>query len=94
MSEPATRKVVVISRHGLHVRPCLAIVNTVNRHQANVTVQKGSQMVDATNMLGLISLGASQGTELVLSATGPQAENALDALVGLFSSQFGVEYNE
>ena len=94
MSETATRKVVVISRHGLHVRPCLAIVNTVNRHQANVTVQKGSQMVDATNMLGLISLGASQGTELVLSATGPQAENALDALVGLFSSQFGVEYNE
>jgi phosphocarrier protein HPr len=94
LSETATRRVVVISRHGLHVRPCLAIVNTVNRHQANVTVQKGSQAVDATNMMGLISLGAPQGTELVLSATGPQAEAALDALAGLFASQFGVEYNE
>ncbi len=94
MSETATRKVVIISRHGLHVRPCLAIVNTINRHQATVTVRKGSQAVDGSNMMGLISLAAPQGTELVLSATGPQAEAALDALAGLFASQFGVEYNE
>ena len=94
MSEPATRKVVVISRHGLHVRPCLAIVNTVNRYQASVTIRKGDQVVEATNMMGLISLGAPQGTELVLDATGSQADEVLDSLVGLFAAQFGVEYND
>lgn len=94
MSATATRKVVVTSRHGLHVRPCLAIVNTAARHEARVTVQKDGQTVEATNMMGLISLGAPQGTELLLSATGPQSQEALDALAGLFANQFGVAYSE
>ena len=87
-----SRTVVVTNRHGLHARPCLAIVNTVGRHKAKVTVQKGDQAVDATSVLALMSLGVTQGTELVLSGTGPDAEEVLETLDHLFVEEFGVSY--
>jgi phosphocarrier protein len=89
-----SRTVVVTNRDGLHARPCSAIVDTVGRHRANVTVQKGSQAVDASSILDLMSLAASQGTELVLSATGPDAVEVLEALVRLFADEFGVSYTD
>ena len=72
---------------GLHLRPCSAIVNTVSRHLAKVMIQKGSQVADAASILDLLSLAATQGTELVLSATGAEAEEALEAVAGLFSGK-------
>ena len=60
--DDGTRTVVVTNRHGLHARPCSAIVNTVGRHQANVTIQKSSQAVDASSVLDLMTLAATQGS--------------------------------
>lgn len=84
----ATRRVKVTQPHGLHLRPCLAIVNTVGRHRANVMVRKGAQSVDAASILELLTLAASHGTELVLSATGVESQEALDAVAGLFANGF------
>ena len=78
-----TRTVRVTHQQGLHLRPCSAIVNTVSQHRANVMVQRGNQAVDAASILGLLSLAAPQGAELILSATGAEAEEALQAVVGL-----------
>jgi phosphotransferase system HPr (HPr) family protein len=75
----------VTHQHGLHLRPCSAIVTAVGRHLAKVRIQKGSQFADAASILDLLSLAATQGTELVLTATGPEAEEALQAVVGLFA---------
>ena len=91
-TEAATRTVAITSPHGLHVRPCLAIVNTVRRHNAEVTVQKNGQTANAASILDLMSLAAPQGTELVLSAKGPNAAEALDALARLFANEFEILY--
>lgn len=89
-----TRTVNITNPHGLHVRPCLAIVNTVRRHNAEVTVQKNGQTANASSILDLMSLAATQGTELVLSAKGPNATEALDALARLFANEFEILYKE
>ena len=81
----ATRTVRVTRQEGLHLRPCSAIASTVSKHQAKVTIQNGTQSANATSIFDLLSLAATQGTELVLFATGTEAEEALDAVVGLFS---------
>ena len=81
-----TRTLRVTHQHGLHLRPCSAIVTIVGRHLANVMIQKGGQSADASSILDLVSLAATQGTELVLTATGPEAEESLEAMVGLFAS--------
>ena len=80
---PLTRTVVVGNRAGLHLRKCLAVVDTVGKHQAQVTIRKNDQSERATSVLGLLALAAAQGTELVLSATGPEAQQALEAVAML-----------
>jgi phosphocarrier protein HPr len=88
----ANRTVLVTNAKGLHLRPCSAIVTVVRRHRADVTVQKGNQSADATSILDLLSLAAPPGTELVLSATGADADEALDALASLFGDKFEIVY--
>ena len=82
-----TRTVRVTRQEGLHLRPCSAIASTVGRHQAKVTIQNGTQSANAESVMDLLLLAATQGTELVLFATGPEAEEALEAVVGLLDSQ-------
>lgn len=86
LTETCTRTVTVTNTEGLHARPCVAIVKTVSQHRAHVTIQKGTQSVDAASVMDLLSLAATQGTELVLSATGAEAAQALQAVVGLFDN--------
>ncbi|MCY2988756.1 MAG: HPr family phosphocarrier protein [Planctomycetota bacterium] len=45
-----------------------------------MTIQKNGQSQPATSVLGLLSLAVAQGTKLVLSATGPEAQQALEAV--------------
>jgi phosphocarrier protein HPr len=92
--EPSTRTVMITNRHGLHARPSVIIVKTVRKYDARVTVRRGNQTVDASSVLDLLSFGAEKGTELVLAASGPQAEEVLDALVHLFDIEFEVDYKD
>ena len=55
-------------------------------------VQKGGQSVNATSILGLLSLAALSGTELILSARGAEADEAVDALASLFCEEFEMAY--
>ncbi len=66
----------------------------MQKHDAQVTIHRNGQSVDAASILDLLSLGATQGTKLLLSAKGRQAEEVLDALVHLFDVEFEVEYKE
>ncbi len=69
---------------GLHLRKCAAIAELVGQYQARVTLQKGDHSEDAASVLGLMLLAATQGTPLTLSATGPEADEAVRAVVELF----------
>jgi phosphotransferase system HPr (HPr) family protein len=89
--ESATRQVIVTHRPGIHARPSLAIVNTVRRFQSEVTIRNGHHAGDAREILQVMSLGVPCGAEVTLSAQGPDAEEAVDALVNLFADNFGMD---
>jgi phosphotransferase system HPr (HPr) family protein len=72
----------------------LIIVKTVQKYGAQVTIRRNNQIADATSILDLLSLGAGQGTELILSATDRQAEEVVEALSKLFDVEFEVEYKD
>jgi phosphotransferase system HPr (HPr) family protein len=90
VNNSATRKVVVQNPAGLHARPSLAISQTVRASKSKVEIRSPHQTVDGGDILQLLSLGAARGTELVLSANGPDAEAVLDKLVGQFNDGFGL----
>jgi len=89
-SAAVTRRLTVTHQGGLHARPSLAIVKTAQRFQSRVLIHNGRQEANARDILQILSMGAAQGTEIRLSAEGPDAEEALDALVKLFANDFGM----
>ena len=91
MQTSATRTVVVNNEQGLHARAAMAIAQTVRRFEAKVELVKSHQRVEATEILQILSLGADSGTQLVIEAHGLDAEQALEAVVQLFSDNFGEE---
>lgn len=82
---------VVTIRHplGLHLRKSRDVVQTANQFEASITAQnlsRDSQAVDVKSILQLMQLQARTGHQLRLSADGPDAEEALNALTVLFES--------
>lgn len=86
----ATRHVQVARPAGLHARPSLAIATAIRPFDAKVTIHSGDRTADASSVLEILTLGAAQGADLELRATGPEAEEALEALVRLFADDFGL----
>jgi len=84
----AKRTVTITNPAGLHARPSAAIAQAVRRFRSTVQIRSGSQMVDAGSILELLTLGATQGSSLVLTAKGPDAEQALDAVVAELAKHY------
>jgi phosphotransferase system HPr (HPr) family protein len=84
----AKRTVIVTNPAGLHARPSAAIAKTVGRFKSKVQIRSRNEVVDAGSILELLTLGAKQGSELVLTAKGPDAEQVLDAVVGELSKHY------
>ncbi|GAA3659007.1 hypothetical protein GCM10022224_023040 [Nonomuraea antimicrobica] len=87
----AQRTVVVASASGLHARPAKLFVQAAVRTGVAVTIRAGERAVPAKSMLGVLSLGVVQGTEVTLEADGPGADEALDALAALLARDLDAE---
>ena len=84
------RRVRVVNRAGLHARPCHALVSTALRFTAEVRVrtQHESRLVNGKSILDLMTLEASEGTELEFVARGVDAVPLVEALVALVAAGF------
>ena len=84
----AARTVEVVNKRGLHARASAKFVKLAGEFDAEVTVTRDGQTVDARSIMGLMMLGAGPGSVLELKARGEEAEAALDALAELIRSRF------
>jgi len=83
------REVLIVNRKGLHARATAKFVQCAEGFDADITVTRAGETVNATSIMGILTLGAALGTTIVMIAKGRQAEEALDALTKLVSSRFG-----
>jgi phosphocarrier protein HPr len=86
-----SRELPIINKRGLHARASAKFVQMVERFEAEIWVTKGSETVGGTSIMGLMMLSAGPGTSIVVSAAGPQAQAALDAITGLVAAKFNEE---
>ena len=70
----------------LHARPAGRFSQEAARHAAQVTVAAGEKEVDARSVLLVMSLGATAGTEVTITATGDEAGQAAEALAELLAN--------
>jgi dihydroxyacetone kinase phosphotransfer subunit len=94
-SEPAGElsfETTVINPSGLHARPAATFVKAASRYDADVQITEvggESPAVSARGLLALMALGIRQGTRVRVTATGPDAREALDELRTLIDEGFG-----
>lgn len=83
-----SREVVVGLEEGLHLTPLRSLTLLAEKFTCEISIHKGDRQVDAKSMLDLMTLMAEHGTLLILSAEGPDAQAAIQALGELFDSNF------
>ncbi len=85
----ASRLVTIVNEEGLHLRPATLFLQLARRFQSRIEVVKDHNRVDGkTEALQLIALGAQMGDQVVLHASGPDAEEAVAALAALIAGKF------
>ena len=90
MPEGGLLKLVpVINRRGLHARASAKFVQTVERFDAQVTVTRSGETVGGRSIMGLLTLGAAQGTSIAVTTAGTDAQACMDAIVALLANRFG-----
>jgi phosphocarrier protein len=87
--ESIERVFVIGNKLGLHARPAAVFVQTANRFEASVEVQKEDIKIDGKSIMGIMTLAAEMGSSILVRVTGRDATEAMEALAKLIGSNFG-----
>jgi phosphocarrier protein len=81
--------VTIVNRKGLHARASAKFVKCAEQFDADIRVTRDGQSVGGTSIMGLMMLAASIGSSITIEAEGPEAPEAIEALVQLIADKFG-----
>jgi phosphotransferase system HPr (HPr) family protein len=84
----AKKEFTIINKLGIHARPAAQFVKLANRFEADIFVEKDGEEVDGKSIMGLMMLAAGHGSVILVSADGPDAESAMDAIGDLIARKF------
>ena len=86
------KEITVENPLGLHARPSALLCQIAQQYRADLSITKDDISVNGKSILGVLSLAAEQGSRLELEIEGPDEENLLKDLMGIFSSNFEDAY--
>ena len=81
-----TQEVTVNNEVGLHARPATYFIQKANEFKSGIWVEKEERRVNAKSLLGVLSMGITDGTTISLIADGVDEAEALEALAKLVST--------
>ncbi|MGE5197128.1 MAG: HPr family phosphocarrier protein [Deltaproteobacteria bacterium] len=74
------KKLTVKNKQGLHARPAALFVQTANKFDSRITVRRDDEEVNGKSIMGILMLGAEQGTQIIVEAEGDDAHLAIKEL--------------
>ncbi|MBN9589259.1 MAG: hypothetical protein BGN85_04700 [Alphaproteobacteria bacterium 64-11] len=84
-------RVIIPNKKGLHARASAKIVEASSRFQSDIHVIRDGVSADGRSIMGLMMLAASMGKEVEITAQGPDAAEAMKAILALVEAKFGEE---
>ena len=90
MADKITREFTLLNKYGMHVRPAGLFAKTASRFDAEVDVEKDGNVVSGKSIMALMTLEATCGTVLKVTASGAQANEVLDELEALIARKFDI----
>lgn len=83
-------KVILKNAEGLHARPAAIFVQVASKFASEIALEAHDTKVDGKSIIGIMSLGAFHGEEITISAKGPDAKEATEALKSLIENDFKI----
>ncbi|MEF2070365.1 HPr family phosphocarrier protein [Consotaella aegiceratis] len=83
------RTLTIVNKRGLHARASARFVQVAEGFDAELTITRDGVSVGGQSIMGLMMLAASQGTTIDVTACGPEAEAAIEAIAALVADCFG-----
>ena len=81
------KELIVKNKQGLHARPAAIFVQVANKFDSRITVRRDAEEVNGKSIMGILMLGAEQGSLIVLEADGADAEQALEELEKIITNE-------
>ncbi|MCX7983220.1 MAG: HPr family phosphocarrier protein [Syntrophales bacterium] len=85
------RTVQLTNKLGLHARAAAKIVKLASDFESEITLELDGNEVNAKSILGILTLACPMGSIITIAAEGPDAKEAVEALVALFQDKFQEE---
>lgn len=92
MSETLTTTVTVNNKYGIHNRPSVLVAKKAATFDADIRLRAGNKEADARSVMQIMILAAVCGTQLEVTATGPDAARAIEDMAALLESDFDEAY--
>lgn len=83
------KEIEIINKLGLHARASSKLVQLANRYKSKITIKFNNSEVNAKSLLGLLTLAASKGSKIIVTAEGDDEEKAINAIEKLINNKFG-----
>ena len=80
----------LVNEEGLHARPAAIFVRIASKFTSDIWLEAHGTKVDGKSIIGIMSLGAFHGEEIIISAKGIDAKEAILALKELIDNEFKV----
>ncbi len=81
------KDLVVVNKKGMHARPAALFVGLVEKFDVTVTLARGDEKVNGRSIMGILMLGAVEGTVLKVTVEGNQAHEAMAEFEKFFNKQ-------
>ena len=85
--ERIEKDVIVINKKGLHARPAAYFVGLAEKFNVTVALTKDGEKINGRSIMGILMLGAVEGTPLKVTVEGEKATDAMAAFESFFSKQ-------
>ncbi|MBN8728649.1 MAG: HPr family phosphocarrier protein [Xanthomonadales bacterium] len=82
------REITISNRLGLHARASAKLVQALHGFEASASIACRGKEVNAKSIMGVMMLAAGPGTAVTLRTDGPEAEQAMQAMLDLFERKF------
>lgn len=83
--------VTVPNKLGIHARPAALIVRAAVEYDSDIWISNGEEKVNAKSIMGVMTLAASGGTKVLVTAQGEDETDAAEAVAEVIRSGFGEE---
>jgi len=90
-SQKVERQFEIVNKLGLHARAAAKLVRLANRFSSEIRLEKEGLEVNGKSIMGVLMLAAHRESFVSVSAMGPDAHDAVDAIGGLIAEKFEEE---